>query len=60
MTRQENQVQPASISFRIPNFVGDDGTVFTEIEVTVQSEDGDIHDAVQLVKTLEASTERRQ
>ena len=40
------------VSFRIPDFVGDDGTVYSEIEITIQS-DGDVHDAVQLVKTLE-------
>jgi hypothetical protein len=50
MTRQD---QPASVSFRIPDFIGDDGTVYSEIEVTIQSDDGDMHDAVQLVKTLE-------
>ena len=35
-----------------PDFVAEDGTVFTEIEVTVQSDDGDMHDAVHLVETL--------
>jgi len=36
-----------------PDFVAEDGTVFTEIEVTLQPDGGDMHDAVQLVKTLE-------
>ncbi len=43
----------SGVSFRIPDFVGDDGTVYSEIEITIQSDDGDMHDAVQLVKTLE-------
>jgi hypothetical protein len=42
-----------SVSFRIPDFVAEDGTVFTEIEVTVQSDDGDLLDVVRLVETLE-------
>ena len=44
----------SSVSFRVPDFVGEDGTVFSEIEVIVQSDDdGDIHDAVRLVETLQ-------
>ena len=39
-----------NVRFRVPDFVAEDGTVFTEIEITVQSDD---HDAVQLLKTLE-------
>ena len=50
MTRQD---QPASVSFWVPDFVGEDGIEYTDIEVTVQSDDGNMHDAVQLVKTLE-------
>jgi hypothetical protein len=46
-------MQHNSVSFRIPDFVGEDGTVFSEIEITIQSEDGDMHDAVRLAKTLE-------
>jgi hypothetical protein len=41
------------VSFRIPDFVGDDGTVYSEIEITIQSDDGNIRGAVQLVETLE-------
>ena len=43
----------SSVSFRIPDFIGDDGTVYSEIEITILADDGDIHDAVRLVKTLE-------
>jgi hypothetical protein len=42
-----------SVSFRIPDFIGNDGTVYSEIEITIQSDDGDMHDALRLVKTLE-------
>jgi hypothetical protein len=43
------------VTLHVPDFVAEDGTVFSDIEVIVQSEDGDMHDAVQLVKTLERS-----
>jgi len=45
-------MQPGSVSFRIPDFTGDDGTVYSDIEITIQSDDGDMHDAVRLVQTL--------
>ena len=48
-----------SVSFRVPDFVGEDGVKYTDIEITIQSDDGDMHDAVRLIQTLEASTERR-
>ncbi len=41
------------VSFRVPDFIGDDGTVYSDIEITIQSDEGDIRDAVQLAKTLE-------
>ena len=46
-------MQPASVSFRIPDFVGVDGTVYSDIEITIMSNDGDMHDALRLVQTLE-------
>lgn len=46
-----------SVSFRILDFVGEDGVSYTEIEITIQSEEGDIQDAVRLVKTLERPLE---
>jgi hypothetical protein len=49
----------SSVSFRVPDFVGEDGVSYTHIEVIVEM-DGDIRDAVQLVKTLERPlTERK-
>ena len=41
-----------TVSLRIPDFVAEDGTVSLDIEITIRS-DGDIHDAVQLVDTLQ-------
>jgi hypothetical protein len=41
------------VTFRIPDFVAEDGTVFTDIEITIQSGEGAIRDAIQLAKTLE-------
>ena len=53
MSRKNEQPQGASsVSFRVPDFVGEDGVEYTDIEVIVEM-DGDIRDAVQLVKTLE-------
>ena len=42
----------SQITFRVPDFVGEDGVEYTDIEVIVEM-DGDIRDTVQLVKTLE-------
>ena len=44
--------EQSSVTFRVPDFVDADGIEYTEIEVIVEME-GDIRDAVQLVKTLE-------
>jgi hypothetical protein len=57
--KKEEPKATSSVSFRVPDFVGEDGVEYTDIEVIVEM-DGDIRDAVQLVKTLErASTERK-
>jgi hypothetical protein len=49
----------SSVSFRVPDFVGEDGVVYSDIEVIVEM-DGDIRDTVHLVKTLERPlTERK-
>jgi hypothetical protein len=47
-----NEPLGSSLTIRIPDFVSDDGTVFSNIEITIYS-DGDVHDAVNLTKTLE-------
>jgi hypothetical protein len=39
-------------TFRVPDFIDADGIEYTDIEVIVEM-DGDIHDTVQLVKTIE-------
>jgi hypothetical protein len=60
MSRKNDEPQgTSSVSFRVPDFVGEDGVEYTDIEVVVEM-DGDIRDAVQLVKTLERPlTERK-
>ena len=51
--------EQSSVTFRVPDFVDSDGVAYTDIEVIVEM-DGDIRDAVHLVKTLERRlTERR-
>jgi hypothetical protein len=53
VSRKNEESQGASsVSFRVPDFVGRDGVEYTDIEVIVEM-DGDIREAVQLVKTLE-------
>ena len=58
--KNEEQTQStSSVSLRVPDFVGEDGVVYSDIEVIVDM-DGDIRDTVQLVKTLERPlTERK-
>jgi hypothetical protein len=60
MSRKNEEPQgTSSVTFRVPDFVGEDGVSYTDIEVIVEM-DGDIRDAVHLVKTLERRlTERR-
>jgi hypothetical protein len=60
MSRKNEEAQgTSSVSFRVPDFVGEDGVVYSDIEVVVEM-DGDIRDAVHLVKTLELPlTERK-
>ena len=60
MSRRKEEPQgTSSVSFRVPDFVGEDGVEYTDIEVIVEM-DGDIRDAVQLVKALERPlTERK-
>lgn len=45
------------ISFRVPDFVGPDGTEYTDIEVIVSSEDGLVQ-AARLSGTLTAPPSR--
>jgi hypothetical protein len=60
MSRKNEEPQrTGSVSFRVPDFVGEDGVAYTDIEVVVQI-DGGIRDAVQLVKTLELPLTERQ
>ena len=51
--------QTSSVTFRVPDFVGDDGVTYSDIEVIVEM-GGDIRDTVQLVKTLERPLKERK
>jgi hypothetical protein len=44
----------SSVSFRVPDFVGEDGVEYTDIEVIVEM-DGDIRDAANLSDSLRHS-----
>jgi hypothetical protein len=60
MSRKKEEPQgTSSVSFRVPDFVGEDGVEYTDIEVIVEI-DGDIRDAVHLVKTLERPVMERK
>jgi hypothetical protein len=60
MSRKNEQLNgSSSVSFCVPDFVGEDGVVYSDIEVVVEM-DGDIRDAVQLVKTLERPLRERK
>jgi hypothetical protein len=60
MSRKNEEPKGSSgVTFRVPDFVGEDGVEYTDIEVIVEM-DGEIRDAVHLVKTLERPlTERK-
>ena len=53
---KKNEEPQGSISFRVPDFVSDDGTVFSDIEITICS-DGDVRGVVNLTKALERGGE---
>jgi hypothetical protein len=58
--KNEEQTQStSSVSLRVPDFVGEDGVTYSDIEVIVEME-GEIRDAVQLVKTLERPLSERK
>ena len=51
--RNEEPTQPVSgVSFRVPDFVGEDGVEYTDIEVIVEM-DGDIRDTVNIAESLQ-------
>jgi len=55
----EQTQRTCSVTFRVPDFVGEDGIDYTGIEVIVEM-DGDIRDAVNLAESLQGPlTERR-
>jgi hypothetical protein len=57
--KNEEPKGTSSVSLRVPDFVGEDGVEHTDIEIIVKM-DGDIRDAVNLIKALERPlTERK-
>jgi hypothetical protein len=53
MSRKNEEPQGnSSVSFHVPDFVGEDGIDYTDIEVIVEM-DGDIRDAVNLAESLQ-------
>jgi hypothetical protein len=53
MSRKNEEPQGTnSVSFRVPDFVGEDGVVYSDIEVIVEM-DGDIRDAANLAESLQ-------
>jgi hypothetical protein len=57
--KKEEPQATSSVSFRVPDFVGDDGVSYTDIEVVVEMDD-DIRDAVHLIKALERPLRERK
>jgi hypothetical protein len=53
MSRKREEPQgTSSVSFRVPDFVDEDGVEYTDIEVIVEM-DGDIRDAANLADSLQ-------
>jgi hypothetical protein len=59
MSRENEESQgTSSVSFRVPDFVGEDGVVYSDIEVLVEL-DGDIRDAANLAESLQSPLPER-
>jgi hypothetical protein len=59
MSRKNEEPQTtSSVSFRVPDFVGEDGVEYTDIEVVVEM-DGDIRDTANVAEALRRPTEAR-
>jgi hypothetical protein len=53
MSRRKEEPQgTSSVSFRVPDFISEDGVSYTDIEVIVEM-DGDIRDAANLAEALQ-------
>jgi hypothetical protein len=53
MSRANEEPQgTSSVSFRVPDFLGEDGVAYTDTEVIVEM-DGDIRDAANLAESLQ-------
>jgi hypothetical protein len=60
MSRKNEEPQgTSSVSFRVPDFVGEDGVEYTDIEVIVEM-DGEIRDAANLADSLQRPVENSE
>jgi hypothetical protein len=60
MSRKNEEPQgTGSVSFRVPDFVGEDGVEYTDIEVIVEM-DGEIRDAANLADSLQRPVENSE
>jgi hypothetical protein len=60
MSRKNEQLNgSSSVSFCVPDFVGEDGVVYSDIEVIVEM-DGDIRDTVNIAESLQRPVRERQ
>jgi hypothetical protein len=59
LSRKNEEPQGSSVSFRVPDFVGEDGVAYTDIEVIVEM-DGDIRDTADVAETLQRPVGERQ
>jgi hypothetical protein len=50
----------SNVTFTLPDFLDSDGVSYTEIQVIVEIEGGDIRDTVQFAKTLERPLAKRR
>jgi hypothetical protein len=57
--KNEEPKGTSSVSFRPPDFVGEDGVEYTDIEVIVEM-DGDIRDTVNIAESLQRPVRERQ
>ena len=60
MSRKNEQTQgTSSVCLRVPNFVGEDGVEYTDVEVVLEM-DGDIRDTVNIAESLQRPLTERQ
>jgi hypothetical protein len=50
----------SSVTFRVPDFVGEDGVMYSDIEVSVEMESSDIRSTATLAQTLQRIGETKR